>query len=222
MDWGVELRTKIYFCGCNNVSLTEDQLKDHLSLPLNHTLSKTKQKVFDSLMFKKSISNRIQAVLKTQAQIQSTSNQLIQNILRNTSIAVENLAKVIRLYKDLLFEPQQNIQLQKMEIVCTFKIDESLRNALKSHFQQKPLAQKDSLDTIKQRLKSNVDQLFNNYVGVVQCMEVLNDEKYAITGGADGAIRLWDLQTKSQVWCLLKHKNWVMSIALGFKDEKLL
>ena len=190
MDQAAELSTNIYFCGCSSVSLAKDQLQGHLSLPLNHTLSKTKQKVFHSFKFSKSISNRIQAVLKTQAQIQSTSNQLIQTILRNTSIAVENLTRLIRVYKDLLLEPQESIQLQKMEIICTFKIDQSLSNALKSHFQQKPLAQKDSSDTIRQRLKSDVDQLLNNYFGAIHCIEVLNDETYAITGGADGAIRL--------------------------------
>ena len=53
-------------------------------------------------------------------------------------------------------------------------------------------------------------------------MKVLDDEKYAITGGADGGIRFWNLQTKSQVWCIFKHKSDVFSIALGFKDEILL
>ena len=114
MDQAAELSTKIYSCGCCSVSLTEDQLQDHLSLPLSHTLSKNKQKVSHSFKFNKSISNRIQAILKTQAQIQLTSNKLIQTILRNTSTAVENLARLIRVYKDLLFEPQENIQLQKM------------------------------------------------------------------------------------------------------------
>ena len=137
MDQAAELSSKVYSCGCSNDSFTEDQLLDHLSLPANHNLSKTKEKVSHSFKFKKSISNRIQAILKTQAQIQSSSNQLIQTIIRSTSIAVENLSKLIRVYKDLLLEPEENIELQKKEIVCTFKIDESLSNALKSHFQQK-------------------------------------------------------------------------------------
>ena len=222
MDQAAKSSSKAYFCGCCNISLAEDQLQDHLSLPLNHTLSKTKEKVSHSFKFKNSISNRIQVILKTQSQIQSTSNQLIQTIIRNTSIAVENLARLIRVYKDLLLEPQENIELQKMEIVCTFKTENSLSNALKSHFQQKAVAEKNTLDTVAQRLKSQVNQFLNNYVGAICCMEVLNDEKLVITGGFDGAIRLWNLQTKSQVWCLLKHKSDVFSIALGFKDEKLL
>ena len=121
MDKATELSSKVYSCGCCIVSLTEDQLQDHLSQPLNHTLSKNKQKVSHSFKFSKSISNRIQAILKTQVQVQSTSNQLIQTIIRNTSIAVENLAKLIRVYKDLLLDLMKTFNYRKWKLFAPSK-----------------------------------------------------------------------------------------------------
>ena len=213
--------SKVYSCTCSKDPISEDQLQEHLSQPFRHSLTKIKENEPDSIKFMNSITNRIYAILKAQAQIQITSNNLIQTIIRNTSTVVENLDRLIRVCKDLLLDSQGNFELQKKEIVSIFKVDHLLNDALKSHFQQKVVTEKDTLDTRSKILKSQVDQVLENYVGVIGCMEVFKDERYAVTGGKDGAIRFWDLETKLQVWILLKHKSQVRSIALG-SDERIL
>ena len=222
MDQVERTESKKYHCACRNVVLEDFELADHLALLLNHKIAKIQNPTSHSKKYKKAIFNQIQTILKIQIQIQQTSDQIIKTVVLNTSMVIENLNRLIKFYRDLLLDPQENSEVEKKDIASVFKLNQTLSSAIESHFGQKAVTQINSQEAIRKNVKSQVNQILNNHCGAFWCMEVFRNERYFVTGGNDGAIRIWDLQTNSQIDYFLKHKGIVRSIALGSADELIL
>lgn len=213
-----------YYCECLCVYISKDDLLEHLQLPLNHRILKVALPNIDFKNFSKSISKKIQSILKIQVEIQKTSLQLISLINKNTSIAVQNLEKLIRIYKNLLINPPENFdpKLKKTDIVGTFQLNKSLYSSLIEHFCQRMHVEKSTLKESVRKSEKVLIDLFEHKSAAFLCMVVSKDENFAVTGGKEGAIKVWNLVSHSQTKYLKKHKGEVLSLALGSENQVLL
>ena len=214
-----------FMCQCMNVYVPRDQLQEHLELPRRHILSKaiTPKSSLDEEL-KESLSKKIDTILKIQREVQQVSARIIQTINQNTLITIHKLEQLVRIYREILFNPPEAIDpnLKETEIVNTFKLQDLLVNALNQHFGQRTVAKNWTIERLSSNAKSKIKNVFKKYSAPFFCMVASSDESFIVTGGQEGAIRVWNLKTKAQILYLKKHRDTVRSVALGSMNKVLL
>ena len=211
-------------CQCMDMHVAKHELKEHLELPFTHVLSRASQLQSSPEDLNKSLCQKIDSIRKIQAEIQEASARIIQTITRNTFNTIRNLDQLASTYKKIFFDPPQVIdpKLKQTEVVSTFKIQNSLIDALKLHFEQKSVAQNWTIEQLVKNAKSKIAKIYEKYCDAFVCMVASGDESFAITGGLSGNIRVWDLNNFAQSLYLRGHKDQVISIALGSGDKVFL
>ena len=214
-------------CRCTNIPVPKDQIIKHLEQNSRHVLTKassTKSSFLDFEDFKISLAKKIESVLKIESDIQEASVIIIKAVTQNTYITIQNLEQLVKIYKEMLFEPPQinDSLLKQKDIVSTFSIKRELHNSLNEHFEQKVLTQKWPIERLVTNAKNKIEEIYATQCDTFTCMVTSSDERFIVTGGREGNICVWDLENKAKIFNLKKHKGPVRSIALGSGDEILL
>ena len=97
MDRASSLEAVEYYCECQDIYMTRDQLQDHLQLRLKHKISKKSPASRPPEDFKKSILKKIEAIARIQAEVHQSSANLVKTITLNSQNAVEQLVETVPL-----------------------------------------------------------------------------------------------------------------------------
>lgn len=213
-----------FICKCMNIYVPKNQLLEHLALPSTHALSKASSPNYPSEDIKISIERKIRNILKIQAEIQQASVKMFKTINQNTLNAIHNLEKLAQIYRNILSDQPRHLDpsLNQMEIVSTFRVMDSLDNALIKKFEQKTISQNWTILESAKSAESKIAEIYDNHFDILICVVASSDESFLVTGGRERYIRVWDLKSKSQMYYLNKHKGEVMSIAILSGDKFLL
>ena len=222
MDQTFSQQSSRYFCTCQNEFIPASLLSDHLNLPSNHRISKVDPQTESSKDFQTSILNKIDALVKIQVQLQQSSFNITQAIIINTTFAMSKLDRLIKLYRDILSNPPQTLEMQDTEIVSTLNVHSSFNQAMISHFEQKIIAQRLTSNRKIEIIKSKILELFTKKSSIYWSIALFNSENFIVTGGVDGFIRVWDAKNYSQCHILKKHASCVFSLAIDLEDKIML
>lgn len=213
-----------FFCTCQNIFVSKSQLIEHLKLPQKHNFIKKPRQSPPLESFKNSIFNKIEAINKIQVEVQQFSAQLIQTISHNTLLTVQKLDLLISVYKSLIQNPSvsEPSEIYNKHIVSIFEVNPSLNLVIKDQFEKKIIAEAWTIESRIKMTKRKVIEIYEKNCSLFSCMVISKDEKFIVTGGAEGAIRVWELKTQTQIGYFFKHKYLVSSLALGRDDNFLL
>ncbi|MCB0346802.1 MAG: WD40 repeat domain-containing protein [Bdellovibrionales bacterium] len=83
-----------------------------------------------------------------------------------------------------------------------------------------------ALEALRQGQYVRLNGMFGEYdlshAGIIWSIDVSKDGKYAVTGSADRAAKLWNLQTRTEVRAFIGHDSDVTSVALSPDASRLL
>lgn len=224
MDEIDNIQTQGYICGCRHSYVPKHLIKAHLKLPHNHKISKVTATEPNRDVYKQYILKQIDQIYAIIAQIQISSARLIKAITENTIRTIQSLETLCFSYKDLLRNQNSIIPhtINQIKLVSAFKTDPTLTKALQDHFQQEALAREWVIREQTNNANNKILNIFNNHCGDFHCLAVSNNEKFIVTGGIEGAIRVWDCEKGSQICCFNNHKDTVWSVALGYRNNLIL
>ena len=210
-----------FYCEADHTCIPRDQLLEHLSQNHKHKISK-KPRIRSHEEVESNLLKRIHEITKIKIEIQISSNNLIKTILQITSNTMMKLDFLIKLYKDMILNNIFDNELDKKEIVNTYKVDPSLNELITDHFSQQVVGERISLDGRKLKAKRLVKELHKKYTTLFYCMIVSSDENFFVTGEIDGFLKVWDLKKVSLAYLFCKHKDRITSLALGLDNCTML
>lgn len=213
---------KELYCKTHNAYFSADQLPAHLITSGDHKITKTGNPSLPNEKLEKTILSKIEAINKITFEILQSSVRLNQTISLNTEVAIKRLEVITRFYKFFLDNSHENKDINKTEIVSTFTYNESLNEAIVKYFNQNFAAKVFNKDEIKNRVKTQVKKLLENHSCAINTMTVFSNCNFIVTGGKDGAIRVWDTKNGLQAYVFQKHKCLVYCLALGSDNQTLL
>lgn len=212
---------------CKNTKLSKHQLSDHLKLSGNHKISMLPNENPDSekkskTNIRKLISRRIESINNIKIEIQKTSIFLINLINQNTLISLKKLEDLSKVYYNMLINKVEDNKYTKKEIASTFCTKTSLFEEISTHFEQKIVSLVFSAKVQADGVNKEVLDVLSKHTDSVSCMVVYSDEKFIVTGGKYGNIRIWDAKNLKLDAYMHKHKKAILSMALASKNKILL
>lgn len=218
----IAFNSQEFFCESHNVLLSGDQIAAHLNQNRNHKIFKIKKPALSQEEFEKTILSKIEEIIRVKLKVFQSSVSLNQIISSNTGVALKRLDDLTRIYKRIIYDSNENKNLQQTEIINSFNFKGSLPSQVVEHFSQILVKEVLRKDAIKKRIKTQVKKLFESYSTRIKTMIASPNSNFILTGGFEGTIRVWDTKSKLQAFVLQKHNGTINSLALGSDNQKLL
>lgn len=213
-----------FICDCKHIYVPKHLLSAHLKLPFKHKIGICKNPEQIPDVYKQYILKQIDQLVALKSQIQQSSARLISLITENTLKTTQVLENLCRVYKDLVTNPNTTIPrtINQIKLVNTFETSKALNKALQDHFNQEALAREWVLKEQTNNANNKILKIFSKRCCDFQCLAVSNNEKFFVTGGVEGVLRVWDCFTARQVCCFDGHKDIVWSVAVGNRNNIIL